>query len=71
MCAVFILLLFAHVAIRQLGYWARCDIRRVGYWVNSDNSTKIRQKEHSSKMDSPRRDYLKLAFINDKHFGTD
>ena len=35
-------------AIRQDGYWASSVIRQVGYWASSDNSTKIRQKEHST-----------------------
>ncbi len=56
-------ILFAHLAFRQLSFWARCVIRRVGSWVNSDNSTKIRQKERSSKMDSPRRDYTRLGKV--------
>ena len=48
---------WARRVIRRLSYWVSSVIRRVDYWVNSDNSTKIRRKEHSTKTVSPRRDY--------------
>jgi len=45
------------VVFGQIVSFVQLTIRQVDYWAKSDDSTKIRQIKHSSKMDSPRRDY--------------
>ncbi len=61
------------VVFGQIVSFVQLTIRQVDYWAKSDDSTKIWQIKHSSKMDSPRRDYTLKNIVElgyNEHSGT-